>query len=61
MKTEPLQTQADHATALARAEVLMDAKPGSSDEKELLHLAQRIESYESKIEAHLRQRPAKTS
>lgn len=46
MKPDALETEADYETALARAEQLMDAAPGSPEEEELDDLVSLIETYE---------------
>ena len=48
MKIRPIKTKADYGKALARAEALMDAKPGSSKGDELDVLVTLIEAYEDK-------------
>lgn len=48
MKIHPIKTRADHEKALARAEALMDAKPGTPKGDELDVLTTLIEVYESK-------------
>ena len=59
MKIRPIKTKADYGKALARAEALMDAKPGSPKGDELDVLVTLIEAYEDKhypfppAEAHL--------
>src|SRR4051812_30773256 len=46
MRPRVLKTESDHVAALARAEKLMDAKPGSADEQELELWSVLIEKYE---------------
>jgi len=48
MKIRPIKTKADYGKALARAEALMDAKPGSPKGDELDVLVTLIEAYEDK-------------
>jgi HTH-type transcriptional regulator/antitoxin HigA len=46
--TEAILTEADYKAALARVDILMDAAPGSPEEKELDVLVDLIEQYETK-------------
>lgn len=47
---EPIRTEADHETALARVDELMDAEPGSPEGRELDVLVDRVDLYESRHE-----------
>lgn len=48
MNITPIRTAADHASALARIEQLMDAAPDSDEGAELDVLATLVDAYESK-------------
>jgi len=48
MKIRPIKTKADYEKALARVDILMDAKPGSPKGDELDVLVTLIEAYENK-------------
>jgi len=45
---KPIRSEQDHAAALARIELLMDAEPGTSEATELDVLADLVEHYEKK-------------
>ena len=45
---KPIRSEQDHAAALARIELLMDAEPGTSEADELDVLADLVEHYEKK-------------
>lgn len=45
---KPIRSERDHAAALARIELLMDAEPGTPEAEELELLADLVEHYESK-------------
>ena len=47
---EPIRTDADYETALARIEELLDAKPGSPDGSALVSLVDLVDLYESRHE-----------
>lgn len=47
---EPIRTEADYETALARIDELMDAAPGSPEGTELDVLVDRVDLYESRHE-----------
>ena len=47
---EPIRTEADYETALARIDDLMDAKPGTPEGRELDVLVDLVELYESRHE-----------
>ena len=47
---EPIRTQADYETGLARIEELMDAEPGSPEGRELDALVDLVDLYESRHE-----------
>ena len=47
---EPIRTEADHETALARIDELMDAEPGSPEGRELDVLVDLVDLYESRHE-----------
>ena len=47
---EPIRTEADYETALARIDDLMDAKPGTPESRELDVLADLVDQYESRRE-----------
>lgn len=47
---EPIRTEADYETALARIDDLMDAKPGTPEGRELDVLADLVDLYESRQE-----------
>jgi len=49
MKTRLIKTESDYATALARVEKLMDAKPGTAQGDELEVLSLLIHDYEEKV------------
>lgn len=46
MDKRPIRTDDEHAAALRRIDVLMDAAEGTSDEDELLELVALVEAYE---------------
>lgn len=48
MKIQPIKTKAGYEKALARVDILMDAKPGTSKADELDVLVTLIEAYENK-------------
>ena len=48
--SEPLRTEADYETVLARIDDLMDAKPGTSEGRELDVLVDLVDLYESRHE-----------
>jgi len=45
---QPIETEKDHEKALARIDMLMNARAGSSEAKELDMLATLVEAYEAK-------------
>lgn len=45
---KPIRSEPDHAAALARIELLMDAEPGSAEAEELHLLVDLVEHYEIK-------------
>ena len=47
---EPIRTEADYETALARIDELMDAEPGSPEGRELDVLVDLVELYETRHE-----------
>ena len=48
--SEPIRTEADYETALARIDDLMDSKPGTPEGRELDVLADLVDLYESRHE-----------
>lgn len=45
---KPIRSEQDHAAALARIELLMDAEPGTAEADELDLLADLVEHYETR-------------